>query len=112
VASFPLSNDGQSPPLREGAIRLPNAPLSDIASLQQGSPPARNPGAVPYAPSPPSQGNNGAHDYFRRGSLPEMRSPLIQPQEVTTTPFLGVSGDPNAGQGGWQGGDGKQLDGE
>jgi len=102
VATFPLSTDGQSPPLREGAIRLPNAPLSDIASLQQ------------QQGSPPSHGNNDPNDYFRRGAIPEMRTPpLGQPQEVPAQPFIGgASADPNAGQGGWQGGDGKQLDGE
>ncbi|PFH47810.1 hypothetical protein AMATHDRAFT_151240 [Amanita thiersii Skay4041] len=37
VAPFPLARDSQSPP-RDGGIRLPNAPLTDIASLQSQSP--------------------------------------------------------------------------
>jgi hypothetical protein len=37
VQTFPLSRDSQSPP-HDGGIRLPNAPLSDIASLQPSTP--------------------------------------------------------------------------
>ncbi|KAJ3568765.1 hypothetical protein NP233_g5504 [Leucocoprinus birnbaumii] len=47
VQTFPLSRDSQSPP-HDGGIRLPNAPLSDIASLSQ---PQQ---ALPSQPSTPS----------------------------------------------------------
>ncbi|KXN89476.1 Zinc finger transcription factor Trps1 [Leucoagaricus sp. SymC.cos] len=48
VQTFPLSRDSQSPP-HDGGIRLPNAPLSDIASLQQ-----QPQQALPSQPSTPS----------------------------------------------------------
>src|SRR4051812_37013593 len=37
INNFPLSRDSQSPP-RDGGIRLPNNPLSDIASMHIGHP--------------------------------------------------------------------------
>ncbi|KAF5363722.1 hypothetical protein D9756_000298 [Leucocoprinus leucothites] len=46
VQTFPLSRDSQSPP-HDGGIRLPNAPLSDIASLSQQQ-------SLPSHPSTPS----------------------------------------------------------
>ena len=63
MASFPLSTDGQSPPpFWGGGICLPNAPLSDIASLHQGSPrlPSSSctPVTMPYLSSAPAQANN------------------------------------------------------
>ena len=64
ASTFPIPRDpnSQSPPLvpPEGGIRLPNAPLSDIASLQSSgpSPPTPRKAAtmpVPYYPSSPAQ---------------------------------------------------------
>lgn len=87
VSTFPIPRDpnSQSPPLPSGGIRLPNNPLTDIASLQPQSPPsaglpcprkaATAPG--PYYnntyPTPPGTGSGPAsHHMFdlRRGSLP------------------------------------------
>ncbi|TFK72016.1 hypothetical protein BDN72DRAFT_836804 [Pluteus cervinus] len=105
IAPFPLSRDSQSPP-RDGGIRLPNAPLSDIASLQgsplPGSPP-RSKVTTPYFSSPGAQNGGGNGDYFRRGSLPESTapttpSPLVPPQEVPA----GANG---VTLNGWQGGE-------
>ncbi|TBU38405.1 hypothetical protein BD309DRAFT_874485 [Dichomitus squalens] len=82
ASTFPIPRDphSQSPPLvtPEGGIRLPNAPLSDIASLQSNgpSPPTPRKAAtmpIPYYPSSPAQqAQQGQQtDYFvRRGSLP------------------------------------------
>ena len=82
ASTFPIPRDpnSQSPPLLppEGGIRLPNAPLSDIASLQSSgpSPPTPRKAAtmpVPYYPSSPAQQAQQLQqtDYFvRRGSLP------------------------------------------
>ncbi|KAI0638457.1 hypothetical protein C8Q77DRAFT_1215256 [Trametes polyzona] len=94
ASTFPIPRDpnSQSPPL-EGGIRLPNAPLSDIASLQSahGSPATPRKAAtmpVPYYPgsSPAIQQAQQADYFSRRGSLPgEMqRRPLDGPiPEVT-----------------------------
>ncbi|OBZ70248.1 hypothetical protein A0H81_09676 [Grifola frondosa] len=75
VPTFPIPRDSnsQSPPLgpRDGGIRLPNAPLSDIASLQSSphmSPPRKS-ATIPYYS--PSQSPAQQGDYYnRRGSLP------------------------------------------
>ncbi|KAF8638585.1 hypothetical protein AX17_002126 [Amanita inopinata Kibby_2008] len=56
VAAFPLSRDSQSPP-HDGGIRLPNAPLSDIASLQ--SHPPTPPRSVSFYSPPSSAGRGG-----------------------------------------------------
>ncbi|KAH9948803.1 hypothetical protein B0H21DRAFT_777693 [Amylocystis lapponica] len=79
ASPYPIPRDttSQSPPLapRDGGIRLPNAPLSDIASLQ-GPPPSHQPrksasAPMPYYPAPLPHGHAQAQaDYFRRGSLP------------------------------------------
>ncbi|KAF8622080.1 hypothetical protein AX15_007224 [Amanita polypyramis BW_CC] len=62
INTFPLSRDSSQSPPRDGGIRLPNAPLSDIASLQEqaaasmsksSSPPVN----APYYSPPPSVGN-------------------------------------------------------
>ncbi|KAL1939953.1 hypothetical protein VTO73DRAFT_9288 [Trametes versicolor] len=93
ASTFPIPRDpnSQSPPL-EGGIRLPNAPLSDIASLQSahGSPPTPRKAStmpVPYYPSSPAIQQAQQADYFsRRGSLPSemQRRPLDGPiPEVT-----------------------------
>ncbi|KAI0068550.1 hypothetical protein BV25DRAFT_1817405 [Artomyces pyxidatus] len=65
--SLPLERSSQSPPLapRDGGIRLPNTPLSDVASLQS---PRKSATSPDFAASGMSQG-----DYFgqqRRPSLP------------------------------------------
>ncbi|KAI0776183.1 hypothetical protein BD413DRAFT_610857 [Trametes elegans] len=102
AVTFPIPRDpnSQSPPL-EGGIRLPNAPLSDIASLQSahGSPPTPRKAAtmpVPYYPSSPALQQVQQADYFsRRGSLPaEMqRRPLDGPiPEVTGWQNVPLSG--------------------
>lgn len=112
VPTFPIPRDpnSQSPPLPSGGIRLPNNPLTDIASMQQQqqdqhqhqqqqqhphSPPSpRKAATAPGAyynnayPTPPGTANgNGpaAHHMFelRRGSLPVDlmgNSPAPQPQ--------------------------------
>ncbi|KAI0660717.1 hypothetical protein C8Q70DRAFT_912625 [Cubamyces menziesii] len=94
--SIPRDPNSQSPPL-EGGIRLPNAPLSDIASLQSahggpGTPRKAATMPVPYYPSsagsPAIQQAQQADYFARRGSLPapaEMqRRPLDGPiPEVT-----------------------------
>ncbi|PIL37397.1 transcription factor [Ganoderma sinense ZZ0214-1] len=90
ASTFPIPRDlnSQSPPLipPEGGIRLPNAPLSDIASLQSNgpSPPMPRKAAsmpVPYYPSssPLQQARHDQQtDYFvRRGSVP------LEPQQRT-----------------------------
>lgn len=74
--TFPIPRDpnSQSPPLppQDGGIRLPNAPLSDIASLQSEQSPHASPSTprksatAPYYPQ-----NQQQPEYFsRRGSLP------------------------------------------
>jgi len=83
IQTFPLSRDSQSPP-HDGGIRLPNAPLSDIASLQQQSlasqpsTPALSPPSPPNTHSspgyysPPSSSSSpsaiSVPEYFRRAS--------------------------------------------
>jgi GATA-binding protein len=57
VQTFPLSRDSQSPPY-DGGIRLPNAPLSDIASLQQSQQPS-----TPSLPSTPHSGHSSPGYY-------------------------------------------------
>ena len=72
VCTFPIPRTSQSPPVDSGLqapIRLPNAPLSDIASLQQSHPPPRKAATTPnYYPQPAVY--HGQSDNFRRGSLP------------------------------------------
>ncbi|EIW76224.1 hypothetical protein CONPUDRAFT_139653 [Coniophora puteana RWD-64-598 SS2] len=83
AASFSIPRTSQSPPVagdaqpRDGGIRLPNAPLSDIASLQSQQPRPHKAATAPafgfdaysqngmYPPNPQLQG-----DIYRRGSLP------------------------------------------
>ncbi|TCD67517.1 hypothetical protein EIP91_012322 [Steccherinum ochraceum] len=78
VSSFSIPRDpnSQSPQLlpRDGGIRLPNAPLSDIASLQQPQSPPMNAAMPPTprksatAPTPFFQGTAGGNEFFRRDS--------------------------------------------
>ncbi|KAI9000751.1 hypothetical protein BD414DRAFT_532582 [Trametes punicea] len=92
ASTFPIPRDpnSQSPPL-EGGIRLPNAPLSDIASLQpaQVAPTTPRKAAtmpVPYYPtSSPAQLQQAQQaEYFsRRGSLPA--SAEMQRRSVDST---------------------------
>ena len=79
TSTFPIPRDpnSQSPPLIpvENGIRLPNAPLSDIASLASGpSPTPRKAATMPvpyYSSSSPAAQQVQQTDYFvRRGSLP------------------------------------------
>ncbi|GBE79809.1 hypothetical protein SCP_0210100 [Sparassis crispa] len=74
-SGFSMSRDcnSQSPPLpRDGGIRLPNAPLSDIASLQSHQPlhPLSSPRKSATAPMPYIQSQVQSDFYTRRGSLP------------------------------------------
>ncbi|RDB19971.1 hypothetical protein Hypma_012908 [Hypsizygus marmoreus] len=90
AGTFPLSRDSQSPP-RDGGIRLPNAPLSDIASMQsspQPSPTPRKAHTVPYYSSPPGSANGQPQqDYYRRSSVSEMQQPETTGwQSVVTSP--------------------------
>ncbi|KAI0722392.1 hypothetical protein C8T65DRAFT_704890 [Cerioporus squamosus] len=108
ASTFPIPRDpnSQSPPLvpPEGGIRLPNTPLSDIASLQSSgpSPPTPRKAAtmpIPYYPSSPAQQAQQLQqtDYFvRRGSLPapsdmQRRSVDAQSPEVTGWQTVPVS---------------------
>ncbi|KAF9226782.1 hypothetical protein BS17DRAFT_865809 [Gyrodon lividus] len=77
VSTFPIPRSSQSPPVDagvQGPIRLPNAPLTDIASLQQQqahSAPRKSATAPNYYPQPAVY--QGQQDSFRRGSLPAQR---------------------------------------
>ncbi|KAH9855071.1 hypothetical protein C2E23DRAFT_867147 [Lenzites betulinus] len=103
ASTFPIPRDphSQSPPL-EGGIRLPNAPLSDIASLGAGGAPRKAATLpVPYYPagSPALQHAQQA-DYFARrsslggaGGIPEVTgwqsvplSDIAPPKEAKASP--------------------------
>ena len=75
TSTFPIPRDpnSQSPPLLppEGGIRLPNAPLSDIASLSSGPTPRKAATMpIPYYPSSPAAQAQQTEYLVRRGSLP------------------------------------------
>ncbi|KAG6378969.1 hypothetical protein JVT61DRAFT_13257 [Boletus reticuloceps] len=76
MSTFPIPRSSQSPPVESGLqapIRLPNAPLTDIASLQQSHPVPRKAASAPnYYPQPAVY--QGQSDSFRRGSLPVQRN--------------------------------------
>lgn len=75
VATFPIPRSSQSPPVESGAqapIRLPNAPLTDIASLQSHSGPRKSATSPNYYPQPAMY--QAQQDMFRRGSLPVQRN--------------------------------------
>ncbi|CAL1700212.1 unnamed protein product [Somion occarium] len=91
VSSFSIPRDpnSQSPPLpRDGGIRLPNAPLSDIASLQSSGSVPPTPRKAATAPTPfyHAQGSfypNGtaaAGERRNSGSIPLTASPQMQTQ--------------------------------
>ncbi|KAI0268144.1 hypothetical protein BC834DRAFT_842201 [Gloeopeniophorella convolvens] len=93
--SLPLERSSQSPPLgsRDGGIRLPNAPLSDIASLQ----------SIPLSPrkaaTSPDYGLPSASqsDYYgRRPSLPVdiSRASSVDMPEVTGWQTVPLAGSP------------------
>ncbi|KAH7887458.1 hypothetical protein F5I97DRAFT_1804663 [Phlebopus sp. FC_14] len=90
VGTYPIPRSSQSPPVDSGAqgpIRLPNAPLTDIASLQrqQPHPPPRKSATAPsYYPQPAMyQGQ----ETFRRGSLPVPRNvPFASPPMPSQSP--------------------------
>jgi GATA-binding protein len=96
VASFalPLERSSQSPPLgsRDGGIRLPNTPLSDIASLQSmPSSPRKSATSPEYGLASTIQG-----DYYgRRTSLPVdiPKAPMEMP-EITGWQTVPMGGSP------------------
>ncbi|KAF8838627.1 hypothetical protein BDN67DRAFT_971266 [Paxillus ammoniavirescens] len=96
VATFPIPRSSQSPPVDCGAqapIRLPNAPLTDIASLQQQSP-RKSATAPNYYPQPAMYQNQ--QDNFRRGSLPAQRSVQFASPPMPSqspAPVLGLPAD-------------------
>ncbi|KAI0698564.1 hypothetical protein BC835DRAFT_1215361, partial [Cytidiella melzeri] len=71
VASFPIPRDphSQSPPL-DGGIRLPNAPLSDIASLND-SPLSRPSSALAGSAPTPRKAATAPGAYFQNGQPEE-----------------------------------------
>lgn len=79
IATFPIPRSSQSPPIDaglQGPIRLPNAPLTDIASLQQQAP--RKSTSTPgYFPQPPV--SYQGQEMLRRGSMPGL---CEQPRRV------------------------------
>ncbi|KAF7789343.1 hypothetical protein EIP86_000287 [Pleurotus ostreatoroseus] len=92
VTTYPIPRDpnSQSPPLgpRDGGIRLPNAPLSDIATLtsspQQRPSGLSSPGLTPRKPGTPGYYPNTGDFFDRRGTPLEgqAQSPPSMP-EVT-----------------------------
>ena len=99
TSTFPIPRDpnSQSPPLipPEGGIRLPNAPLSDIATLSSSGPTPPTPRKaatmpVPYHLSSPAAQQIQQSDYFvRRGSLP---APEMQRVVESPGPMPEVTG--------------------
>ncbi|KAI9574422.1 hypothetical protein HD554DRAFT_2309869 [Boletus coccyginus] len=89
ASTFPIPRSSQSPPVDSGVqapIRLPNAPLTDIASLQQSHPAPRKMATTPnYYPQPAMY--QGQSESFRRGSLPVQRNVQFAspPMPVTVT---------------------------
>ncbi|KAG1873681.1 hypothetical protein DFJ58DRAFT_759721 [Suillus subalutaceus] len=91
IATFPIPRSSQSPPIDAGPqapIRLPNAPLTDIASLQQQAP-RKSATAPGYFPQPPV--SYQGQEMLRRGSMPRLceqprqvqfASPQIPPQSL------------------------------
>ncbi|KAG2073571.1 hypothetical protein BDR04DRAFT_1141125 [Suillus decipiens] len=79
IATFPIPRSSQSPPIDnspQGPIRLPNAPLTDIASLQQQAP-RKSSTASGYFPQPPV--SYQGQEMLRRGSMPRL---CEQPRQV------------------------------
>jgi hypothetical protein len=69
ITTFPIPRSSQSPPIDagpQGPIRLPNAPLTDIASLQQTAP-KKSTTAPGYFPQPPV--SYQGQEALRRGSM-------------------------------------------
>ncbi|GLB34173.1 putative GATA zinc finger protein [Lyophyllum shimeji] len=92
AGTFPLSRGSQSPP-HDGGIRLPNAPLSDIATMSPSqqpltlSPRKSHTAPTPYFSSPPQSGANGVQqEYYRRGSISE-----VQQQQQDSATWQGQS---------------------
>jgi hypothetical protein len=74
----PRDSASCSPPLqpRDGGIRLPNAPLCDIASLQQQQQPPQQhlpPRKAASTPYYPPISNLNQSDFYRRGSVPDLQ---------------------------------------
>ncbi|EKM79965.1 hypothetical protein AGABI1DRAFT_113207 [Agaricus bisporus var. burnettii JB137-S8] len=82
VQTFPLSRDSHSPP-HDGGIRLPNAPLSDIASLQQ----SHQPSTPSLAPSTPHSGHSSPGYYSPPATSPNagVQSPEYYHHDAVTT---------------------------
>lgn len=82
VQTFPLSRDSHSPP-HDGGIRLPNAPLSDIASLQQ----SHQPSTPSLAPSTPHSGHSSPGYYSPPATSPNagVQSPEYYHHDTVTT---------------------------
>ena len=95
VTSFalPMERSSQSPPLgsHDGGIRLPNAPLSEIASLQS------MPGSPRKSATSPEYGLSSIQgDYYgRRTSLPVdiPKAPIDMP-EITGWQTVPMAGSP------------------
>jgi len=92
--SLPLERSSQSPPLtHDGGIRLPNAPLSDIASLQ--SVPA-SPRKVPTSPDYGLASVIQGDYHARRTSMPVdiSRGPSVEVPEITGWQAVPMVGSP------------------
>jgi GATA-binding protein len=100
IATFPIPRSSQSPPIDagpQGPIRLPNAPLSDIASLQQQAP--RKSATAPGYFSQPPVSYQG-QEALRRGSITvlceqqrrvQFASPQMQAQSLA--PMSGLTSE-------------------
>jgi hypothetical protein len=80
VSPYPLSRDDSSSPNGGGVtgIRLPNAPLSDIASINvSGSPRlhSSSPSALPGTPNVPANGSSASNSPRRSQTSPEVFFP-------------------------------------
>ncbi|OAX43243.1 hypothetical protein K503DRAFT_796473 [Rhizopogon vinicolor AM-OR11-026] len=98
ITTFPIPRSSQSPPIDagpQGPIRLPNAPLTDIASLQQQA--SRKSATAPgYFPQPPA--SYQGQDALRRGSVHceqqrrvQFASPQMQAQSLA--PVSGLASE-------------------
>ncbi|KAG6866125.1 hypothetical protein C0991_008433 [Blastosporella zonata] len=84
--TFPLDRDSQSPPL-DGGIRLPTAPLSDLALSPAQQP--RKSNTLPFYSPPGSAGNGAAsQDYYRRNSI----SSISEGGETTGWQAVSING--------------------
>ena len=86
LGTFPLSRGSQSPP-RDGGIRLPNASLSDLASMQsiQGSCSRRSHTAPSAYYSPPQPSDSMNREYYVSHPLQQQEASLWS-QSLTASP--------------------------